>query len=438
MKGEVFIVWGGNWELACTVKERLEKEGYVVQVGGDENTRGGANYFLGPHVIAQIKRASRTIILAQSKRPIEFRPNLAWEWGYLAGTLLPEYIHVFLIGIRRKDLFTDVLGSWSTELRNGPNDAVAKKVVCKFLSDIKQTEVDPLDVLVNWHSWRQWIERQARGDIAPDYPLVSGVLLHSIQPAFYFGEVQLLRKLVSTITIKPNMSTELPEAKRVTAAACDYYEYTESGPPLLGQMTQIVKSLSHNCKFDSQSPNGRWLEIIRLNFLGLAYRQMSARSQKKSQKEAYARKSRDSFTESQKELSFFDEVNSPIASLWKGYSHRNLGRVYQSLDDSKKAKSELLLALEERKISMSLIRSNNVDVAVDIQLLLEVQSVELDLSDIGHTPSREALAETIEALRVFREQSGVFGIWKRAFLQAKASCKRLGEDELMEALMQLR
>ena len=343
-----------------------------------------------------------------------------------------------LIGIKRTDLFSDVLGSWATELRNDTNKSVAQKVVTKFLSDIKQAEVNPLDVFINWPSWRQWIERQAGGDVAPDYSLLSGVMLHAIQPAFYNGEIPSLRKLVSSIIIDANLSSELPDAKRVTAAVCDYYAYTESGPPSKGHMNQVVKSLSNNHKINTQSCVTSWIEIIRLNFIGLAYRQMSIRSKGSSQKDTYAKQSLDSFLESGKHLSSLNATNDPIVSLWKGYNHRNLGRVYQSLGDLNNSKSELVSSLEERERSMSLIRSNNINNAIDMQLMLEIQSVEMDLSDIGHCPNPIALDETVEALQMFREKTGVFGIWKRAILQAESSCKKLGRPDLVKVLKKLK
>jgi hypothetical protein len=43
-----------------------------------------------------------------------------FEWGYLLRSLPDRYIHVYLIGITRKDVPTDLQGSWCEEVRFCP------------------------------------------------------------------------------------------------------------------------------------------------------------------------------------------------------------------------------------------------------------------------------------------------------------------------------
>lgn len=438
MKGEVFIVWGGNWDLAEEVKTLLENDGFIVQVGGIDNDANNSKYFLGDEVIGQIKRASRAIILAESKRPLSFRPNLTWEWGYLSGRLLPSYMHVFLIGIKRSQLFSDLSGTWCAELRSGSVKATAKKVVSEFKAQIKQAQVSPIQVLLNWPTWRQWIDDQASGNVAPDYSLLSGILLHSIQPAFYSGEIQYLKNLVSKLNIDSTLSDELPDAKRICAAACDFYIYTESSSNNISSMMQVADSLSEARSASQASPTTNWINAIRHDFIGLAYRQMAIRTKAAKRKDLYLSSAIDAFNNSLVSLEKLGNNSDPMVTLWRGYVHRNLGRALAAQGNTQPAMKKLTTALTERKWSTGVLRGSGISDMLHMQLLLEIQSVQMDLVEYGYAQNDFAIDEAVEIICEFRRTTGIFGIWKRALEQAESACKGTGRKDLAKLLKSLK
>ena len=97
----IFIAWGKNKKLADKVAEKLKERGYNPIVGGDEKNPKKMDYFLGPQILNQIKKASKAIILVQ-----HLRPNLMFEFGVLFERLDPDSLFIFLIRIKRSKFFT--------------------------------------------------------------------------------------------------------------------------------------------------------------------------------------------------------------------------------------------------------------------------------------------------------------------------------------------
>ena len=63
MKANVFIVWGGNKELADRVSEKIqEHKEFNVQIGGEDPN----SLFIGTTVLQQIQMSSIAIILVQN------------------------------------------------------------------------------------------------------------------------------------------------------------------------------------------------------------------------------------------------------------------------------------------------------------------------------------------------------------------------------------
>lgn len=116
MRDMVFIVWGGNHDLAEQVCETLKNRNIDAQVGGHDDGPDDKEYYLGDQILGQMKKASQAIILAQAdtrantndqvnksspneqanRDTYRLRPNLMFEWGYLWRSLPAECVHVFL------------------------------------------------------------------------------------------------------------------------------------------------------------------------------------------------------------------------------------------------------------------------------------------------------------------------------------------------------
>jgi len=87
-RGHVFIVWGGNQELALCVARRLSEKGIRAEAGGAESGRASA-IFMGQSIFEQMSRAAAVVILVQPRddAPQQAAPlsqNLLIEWGYAA------------------------------------------------------------------------------------------------------------------------------------------------------------------------------------------------------------------------------------------------------------------------------------------------------------------------------------------------------------------
>ena len=443
MNGEVFIVWGGNWDLAQKVSKELADNNYAVQVGGVDNHPENSKFFLGDEVMRQLQRASRTIILAQAplddNDPILFRPNLTWEWGYLSARLMPAYIHVFLIGIDRANIFSDLGGSWSTRIKVQDNRVMAENIVNVFLEQVRQASLKPLDSLRNWPQWKEWIKNQKDGTAAPDYLMLSSALVHSIQPAFYSGEINILRTLAQKIDTSFDVSPELPDAKRICVAACLFYEYTDKKRPKIGDLKKVEMALVN--PLNEEIPLGDifyWMSAIRNDFKGLSQKQISYCARLDNQKTNYKTKALTSFNDALNDLEKISNYSKAILSLWQGYILRNIGRIQAELGDSIKAKIALDEALRKRHESFGLLQGSRIQPIFISQILIEISAVEMDLVQYGFEPESTVLDDALEILKVHRENTGVFGIWNRAIQQAEAVCKASGRNDLLKEIRVLK
>src|ERR1700744_3684419 len=122
MTENVFVAWGGNAPMARRVGEILKDNGFFPEVGGMQKGVSPQSHTINANVIEQMERASIAIILVQqiykgAKPAKEFRPNLMFEWGYLTRRLRNDCIHIYLIGVKRKDLPTDLVGGYTHEVQ---------------------------------------------------------------------------------------------------------------------------------------------------------------------------------------------------------------------------------------------------------------------------------------------------------------------------------
>jgi tetratricopeptide (TPR) repeat protein len=443
MNGEVFIVWGGNWDLAQDVSKELADNNYAVQVGGEDNNPENSKFFLGDEVMGQLRRASRTIILAQApvgdSNTLLFRPNLTWEWGYLSARLMPAYIHVFLIDIDRANIFSDLGGAWSTKIEIEDNKVMAKNIVTQFLTQVRQASLRPLDSLRNWPQWKEWIKNQKDGTTAPDYLMLSSALIHSIQPAFYSGEINILHSLAEKIDIPFKVSPELPDAKRICVAACLFYEYTDNRTPKINELKRVEMALVNS--LDEEITNGDlyyWMNAIRNDFRGLAQKQMSYLAKPGIQETKNKTKALESFADALNDLEKISGYSKAILSLWKGYVLRNIGRIQAELGDSNKAKTALNEALNKRRESFGLLQGSRVQPIFISQILLEISAVEIDLVEYDYEPDNTVLDDAINVLKGYRKNTGIFGIWNRAIQQAEYACEKSKRNDLLKEIRLLK
>ena len=442
MKGEVFIAWGGNLVLAQAVAMKLDGEGYKAQVGGSETDPHDSRFYLGQQIMDQLNRASRAIILAQpsadSPSKPTFRPNLMLEWGFLMARLLPAYVHVFLIGVKRSDLPSDLQGSWCTEIALDGIDTMAGEVVKTFSHDVRQGSVKASEIFCMWPTWRAWIERQLSGEAAPDYLMLAEVLLHSVQPAFYNGELQgLIRALERASTLQG--PPELRESLRISRAACEYNLGAELAP-VFAKLKDIADSLEPTLAPEvDQSTLKDWLETVRLDILGLCRWQMASTTPADDLRASYRTQAKDDFQKAFESLQSLQIKDEKATQLWKGYILRNLSRILQELEDDSGAETCLKEALDARQRAYGDLKAAGMSEIPLALYNLEITAIRIDLLACGYESGEPELVEAIGLLKEHqRRTGGTFGMWNLVVAEAERACTKLKRPDLLESVKALK
>ena len=205
MTENVFIAWGGNEPMARRVGEVLKERGYFPEVGGTEKGSSPQSFTVNANVIEQMQRSSIAIILVQKIYKMgqpanEFRPNIMFEWGYLAAQNRNDCIHVYLIDVNRRDLPADLIGGYTHEvtLQNPSQpsdadiDAAAQAIVSHFASDVSNMDLDGLEILQRYDHYRAMLDDISNSKSQFSSQQIGYVILHMIQPAFYKNDLSFL------------------------------------------------------------------------------------------------------------------------------------------------------------------------------------------------------------------------------------------------------
>ena len=392
---QIFIAWGRNKNLAIKVAEKLKEKGYNPIVGGDEKNPKEKDYYLGKEVLNQIKKASKAIILAQ-----QLRPNLMFEFGILFERLNPASIFIFLIGIKRSKFFTeasDLAGIRCFEVPTDKKDIEerANFIVEKFVENLVPTIIDPESLFSKWDDWKNKFNSIKKGEVKESQVVLNQVILHSLQPAYYFGEINFLKDFVSKLELNSSLKT-------IIQSACEYYMLTElpDARPELGELLPLKEHLDNPISIESTIKN--WVELVRNDFLGLVYRRMSESINDKKLKTTYLEKSMEAFMKSKDYLEKIPEKRA-CWHLWKGYIYRNLGRTYCELNNREKSLEFLKESQKHRREAYSAFKALNVSDIVLNQIFLEIKIVDLDIMRYSTEElefKKQKLTEIIEALKV--------------------------------------
>jgi hypothetical protein len=383
--GRVAVVWGDNRDLARAVGSELARFGFEPHVGGDE--RGPGSWY--DRVTRGFKADSWAIVLMQwpsdshlrseehvSKTEQEwarekkehhvadfFRPNVMFELGFLECWLSKEdRVRRFLIGaIDHRDVPTDIEGLpcdhvplFDAKGRPFSRPELARRIVESFITSMRPNWPTALGAFVDWAAWKSWIRRQLDSIVPPDDLRLALSLLHSIQPAFYAGELPDLLAQVDRIKASRDgrapsenraVTPELTAACNVVKAACCYYRLqAQDTPPPLNDYFDIAESLKHaqrGARLKSPRANAQssahkrtssdhahsvrlWIDVVRFDFLGLVWIVCEQKSVRQSRN--YLAKSIDALKESLRLLDRLKEfADDESVVLWKGYVKRNLG-----------------------------------------------------------------------------------------------------------------
>ena len=194
----VFIGWGGNQPLAEELAKIIDKDGTFNAVLG-----GGvpSDMFIGAQVIDQINNCKKAILLVEDTKN-GFSHNLMFEWGYIMAKYNFNDIHVFLINKSSKDLPSDLLGSWVSEIKvdreNESDEQIAKKIFDVFYPNSTiLRKVVYFDLIENWKQVFVYLS-----DNIPDSDQETfDYIFTGCMAAYYYQDYQNLRVVLNQIKV---------------------------------------------------------------------------------------------------------------------------------------------------------------------------------------------------------------------------------------------
>lgn len=445
-----FIVWGKNHDLATRVQTRLERNGQTVIIGGDENLSANfQSHHLHQRVVDQMNLADRALILAQwppEDNPsapagdFALRPNLLFEWGFLFSRFQKQpYLHLFLIGIDRNQLPSDLIGvyapdviEWKSPFAGNP-DLLAEHIVSRFLAGISSEIVDPLQP---FREWPEWCRRL--GEAKGSDETLANALVHSIQPAYYLEDVGVLRDFAAQLSKRAPLSSQLRDGCTVASAACDYYTLTATNNKTqsFGQLLAIVQTL----KDPIVTPTAfSWIDVIGFDIQGIIRRRMAIATDP----ELKTPRSLEILADARKALECalaFLELLTPTERhggyhMWRGYALRNLGRACSELKDLVNGERHLLEARNAWRSALGYLAHSRIPDIARAGLSLEPVLVDIDLHRYGYAPTAQNALN--DAVRTLRDGAPRSVMWRKVAQQALDLAERLGETLLAAELRQL-
>ena len=227
--------------------------------------------------------------------------------------------------------------------------------------------------------------RARRYDRSDQQAVVSHLLLHSIQPAYYLGKLDVLDHYAKRIGNSSHFwprSDLLINALAIVAGAYALYKglkYHESQTYF--ENTKADLELCRAAPIDGTA--GSWPEAIRLDFLGLCLFHLHLIARKAgdwAEADAYLRKAEQVFRSAIEE---FEKLSvSPFADvsdLWLGYALRNLGAVLADIGEKPAARAQYDLALAKRERSYQRARQD-CEPFIWGQLKAEIELVRIDIA----------------------------------------------------------
>ena len=190
----IFIGWSGNKPLADKLADLISQSERMRPIVG-----GGvpSDMFVGAQVIDQINRCKKTILLAEDKDGM-LSHNLMFEWGYVMAKFNIHDIHVFLINKSSRDLPSDLLGSWVSEIsadrERESDENIAKRIFDIFLPNaMKEEEINYFDLIDNWKQ----VFVNLTDDIADSNQEVFDYVFTGCMAAYYYQDYQNLRMVLN-------------------------------------------------------------------------------------------------------------------------------------------------------------------------------------------------------------------------------------------------
>lgn len=353
----VFVVWGGNQDLARRVGDKLNAIHFSGVVGGGQPT----DLFVGSQVLSQIHQCTRAILLVEdtsgSNLPTGYNlsDNLMFEWGYIIGTFSPTKVHVFLIDLSVRDLPSDLAGSWASEVsRDGATeDELAEEIVGTFQKDARhQVEVDKFEIMHMWTQVLRYVETYNTMPQSSDVELAH-YLLHSMETCYYYMDDERFEELLNAM--KP-VSSVLEYAVAMVKANLRLFRETDGlqyALPYDGYMElKTFFERSYDISFQDEELH-QWFRFIAARRQALLHRTVAENPEFSDEERMTFREETIGLTMSA--LQILDDIvatyprQAGYANLYYGYLYRDLYLMNFMLGHDEKARENNILAVRAKE-----------------------------------------------------------------------------------------
>lgn len=347
----IFVGWSGNQPLANAIQDYLSDKGLNCIVGGG----APKSMYIGTQVLGQIDECDTAILLMEDNDG-KISSNLFFEWGYLLARMDVNNIHLFMINKSVRDLPSDLLGVWATEIdfdreKDGGDRKLAEIICNKFLFAYNKTAVNSFDVVNNWQNIRQ--EFQNKKLHMTEKELMEHIIFGCVA-AYYYGDNKYLRDSLNRIS----GSAELNSAVLFAKAYIDVFLSSDNMAVALPTTSFFeyanVFELTLSRKHDSADDLQYFIDLLCNNVYGLSCLLYLHNKGLESEITKTCReKARTCF---ELALSHIDEYEKRrptdvcMVQLMRAYMTNDLAHLYQLyFNDEEKFLEYLTRSVEERK-----------------------------------------------------------------------------------------
>lgn len=349
----IFIGWSGNKSLADKVAKLInQSKAHSAIVGGG----APKDMYVGAQVIGQINKCNSAILLVENKAEDgQISSNLMFEWGYIMAKMSPNSICTVLINKSHRDLPSDLLGTWVSEVRfdreNGDEEEFARQIYERYLRDIDdESKICYFDDINDWK--RLFANLKENTDLPEDD--VCRQILTGCLAAYYYQDNRQFRKMLDGVS----GSLAVNETVAFAKAYVDVFLESEN----------MTKALPHTVFFEgievfestlvrkSKLPEkiSILLDILCLDVYGLSCALYLKNTDIDEETRGYcaeqARERLGKMIESLDGLPEDYDPNPCLVQLLKSYANNDLAHLYKdSFGDKEKFLSYLAVSVDERK-----------------------------------------------------------------------------------------
>lgn len=349
---KIFIVWGGNQDIADMVSSELAKVGFDGVVGGGIPT----NMYIGTQVFSQINQCTRAIILVENTRKDAINPfssNLMFEWGYLTAKMDPRKLHVFLIGESIKNLPSDLAGIWADEIKNVDDrtrEEVAKEITKIFLDAASRPiDIDKISIFNNWNEVKRNLSVYSTN---PAYSEIecAHYILHSMEVCYaYMEEEEMLNILEKIVPASSALEFAIQVVKANHAIFMESDGLTKQIS--FDTLSELKSLFERNFDFTNQDKNlHMWFKFVCYNRLGLLYMFIIRNDDFDMEyKTAYFEKAiecNDMVFHTLKDIADTYPQEAVYTKLYEGYVYRDMYRLNKIMGNSEKMHQYITAAMK--------------------------------------------------------------------------------------------